>query len=119
MPKKGPSKNIARLNEDIKREMIDIIAAMRDPRLQGGLLTVTRVDTTNDLTQTKVYISVMDRPGGAKEVLQALQAARGHVRSEIASRMHIRKAPQVLFIEDDNAAYAAHINELLKDLKDE
>ena len=30
--------------------------------------------------------------------------------------MHIRKAPRLIFVEDDGAAYAAHINELLKEL---
>lgn len=116
MPKKPVSKNIGRLNEDIKRELIDIIGGMKDPRVKGGLMTVTRVDTANDLSQSKVYISVMGREGGAKEVVDALQAARGHVRSEISARMHIRRAPEFLFIEDDSAAYAAHINDVLKKL---
>ncbi|NLW79652.1 MAG: 30S ribosome-binding factor RbfA [Ruminococcaceae bacterium] len=116
MPKKPVSKNVSRLNEDIKRELIDIIGGMKDPRVKGGLLTIVRVDTTNDLAQCKVYVSVMDRPGGAKEVVDGLNAAKGHVRSEISSRMHIRRAPEMIFIEDDSAAYAAHINSVLKDL---
>lgn len=41
---------------------------------------------------------------------------RGHVRSEIAKRMHIRKSPSFRFIEDDGAAYAAHINKILGEL---
>lgn len=111
------SKNIARLNEDIKRELIDIIGNMKDPRIQGGLLTVTRVDTTSDLSQCKVYVSVLGKEGGAGQVINGLNAAKGHVRSEIASRMHIRHAPEFIFIEDDGAAYADHINRILKDLQ--
>ena len=42
--------------------------------------------------------------------------AAGHVRSEIAKRMHIRKSPAFRFIEDDGAAYAAHINKILGEL---
>ena len=30
--------------------------------------------------------------------------------------MHIRKAPRYVFVEDDGAAYAAHINEVLRGL---
>ena len=116
MPKKPVSKNVARLNEDMRRELTDIIGSMKDPRLKGGLLTVTRVETTSDLSVVKVYVSVMDRAGGAAEVVAALTAAKGHVRSEIAARMHIRKAPDPVFIEDDSAAYADHINKMLKDL---
>lgn len=116
MPKKPVSKNIARLNEDIKRELIDIIGNMKDPRIQGGLVTITRVETTSDLAQCKVYVSVMDHADGPKAVVDALKAAKGHVRSEIAGRMHIRKAPEMVFIEDDSAAYADKINKMLKDL---
>lgn len=117
MPKKPISKNNARLNEDMRRELIDIIGSMKDPRLQGGLLTITRVEVGSDLSQAKVYVSVLDENGSPAEVVKALTAAKGHVRSEIASRMHIRKAPEMVFIEDDSAAYADHINKVLKDLK--
>ncbi len=116
MPKRGPSKNISRLNEDIKREIIDIVAGMKDPRLKGGLLTITRVETASDLSQCKVYVSVMGKEGGADAMAKALNLAKGHVRSEIASRMHIRKAPEFVFMADEGAAYAAHINEMLRKL---
>ena len=42
--------------------------------------------------------------------------AAGHVRTEVSKKMHIRKAPRFIFVEDDGAAYAAHINELLRTL---
>ena len=92
-------KNMGRLSQDMKRELIAIIGKLKDPRLEGGLLTVTRLDVTPDLDVAKVYVSVM-----------------GHVRTEVSRKMHIRKAPRFIFIEDDGAAYAAHINALLKEL---
>ena len=52
----------------------------------------------------------------AAEAVKALNRAAGHVRTEISRRMHIRKAPRFVFVRDDGAAYAAHINELLADL---
>ena len=92
-------KNMGRLAQDMKREVIAIIGRLKDPRLEGGLLTVTRLDVTPDLDVAKVYVSVM-----------------GHVRTEVSKKMHIRKAPRFIFVEDDGAAYAAHINELLRSL---
>ncbi len=112
-------KNIGRLNEDLRRELTEIIRGMKDPRLKDGILSVTKVDVAQDLSSCKVYISVLDgqNQGATAEVVNALDAAKGHVRSEIAKRMqHIRRAPELLFIADENAAYAAHINELLKKL---
>lgn len=113
-----PSKNQGRMAQDMKRELIDIIGHMKDPRINGGILTVTRLDVTPDLDVAKVHISVMGREGGETEVIKALNRASGHVRTEISRRMHIRKAPRFVFVADDSAAYAAHINALLKQLDD-
>ena len=101
-------KNMGRLAQDMKRELIAIIGRLKDPRLEGGLLTVTRL--------AKVYVSVMGREDGPKPAIEALNRAAGHVRTEVSKKMHIRKAPRFIFVEDDGAAYAAHINELLRTL---
>lgn len=111
-----PSKNHGRMAQDMKRELIAIIGEMKDPRVAGGLLTVTRLDVTPDLDFAKVYISVMGREDGPQPVVKALNKASGHVRTEVSRRMHIRKAPRFVFVSDDGAAYAAHINALLQDL---
>ena len=99
-------KNMGRLAQDMKREVIAII----------GRLTVTRLDVTPDLDVAKVYVSVMGRADGPKPAIEALNRAAGHVRTEVSKKMHIRKAPRFVFVEDDGAAYAAHINELLREL---
>ena len=110
-------KNMGRLAQDMKREIIAILSRLKDPRLTaGGLLTVTRLDVTPDLDVAKVYVSVLGNPDGPAPVIQALNHSAGHVRTELSRKMHIRKAPRLIFVEDDGAAYAAHINELLKEL---
>ena len=109
-------KNMGRLAQDMKRELIAIIGRLKDPRLEGGLLTVTRLDVTPDLDVAKVYVSVMGREDGPKPASEALNRAAGHGRTEVSKKMHIRKAPRFFFVEDDGAAYAAHINQLLREL---
>ena len=109
----------ARLSEDIKKELIDVIKALKDPRLEGGLLTVMHVDVTPDLDVAKVYISVIGKENGTVEAVEALTHATGHIRTEISKRMHIRKAPAFRFVEDAGAAHAARINEILGELKSE
>ena len=74
-------------------------------------MTVTRLDVTPDLDVAKVYVSVMGREDGPKPAIEALNRAAGHVRTEVSKKMHIRKAPRFIFVED-----AAHINELLRTL---
>ena len=87
-------KNMGRLAQDMKREVIAIIGRLKDPRLEGGLLTVTRLDVTPDLDVAKVYVSVMGREDGPKPAIEALNRAAGHVRTEVSKKMHIRKAPR-------------------------
>ncbi|MBU3805898.1 MAG: 30S ribosome-binding factor RbfA [Candidatus Fournierella pullistercoris] len=112
-------KNQGRLTQDMKREVIGIISQMKDPRLSSGLLTVTRLDVTPDLDVAKVYISVLGKEEAAADAVKALNRASGHIRSEISRRMHIRKSPRFVFAQDDGAAYAAHINQVLADLNKE
>ena len=109
-------KNMGRLAQDMKRELIAIIGRLKDPRLEGGLLTITRLEVTPDLDVAKVYVSVMGRAEGARSAIDALNRAAGHIRTEVSRSMHIRKAPRFTFIEDGGAAYAAHIDQLLKEL---
>lgn len=114
------AKNQGRLAQDMKREIIGIIGQMKDPRLAAGLLTVTRLDVTPDLDQARVFVSVLGGQDAGDGAVKALNRAAGHVRTEISKRMHIRKAPRFVFVQDEGAAYAAHINELLAGLqKDE
>ena len=63
-------KNMGRLAQDMKRELIAIIGRLKDPRLEGGLLTVTRLDVTPDLDVAKVYVSVMGRPTARSPLLR-------------------------------------------------
>lgn len=113
------NKNQGRLAEDMKREVVSVIHTMKDPRLQSGLLTVMRVEVTPDLDVAKVHVSVLGGEGAAKEAVDALNRGAGYVRTEISRRMHIRKSPRFVFVADDGAAYAAHINQLLAGLQED
>ena len=53
------SNRIGRINEEIQRELAELIRSLKDPRVQT-LISITRVDTTPDLRYSKIYISVMD-----------------------------------------------------------
>ena len=79
-------KNMGRLAQDMKREVIAIIGRLKDPRLEGGLLTVTRLDVTPDLDVAKVYVSVMGREDGPKPAIEALNRAAGMCAPRSARR---------------------------------
>ena len=53
------SHRLGRITEDIHRELTAIFREVKDPRVQEGLISIVRVDVTNDLSYCTVYISSM------------------------------------------------------------
>ncbi len=105
---------INRINEEIQRELSSLIRTLKDPRLQGGLVTVTHVETTPDLRWCKVYISALDKTQ-EPEMLKGLKSAAGYLRRELGASLQLRYTPQLQFAGDDSIAKGAHILEMLRD----
>ncbi len=105
---------IQRINEEIQRELSSLIRTLKDPRLQGGLVTVTHVETTPDLRWCKVYISALDK-AQEPDMLKGLKSAAGYLRRELGAALSLRYTPQLQFAGDDSIAKGAHILEMLRD----
>ncbi len=105
---------INRINEEIQRELASLFRTLKDPRLQSGLVTITRVDTTGDLRYCRVSVSVLD-PNTEKDVMRGLRSAAGYLRREIGHKLQLRYTPELQFVADDSIAYGAHILEVLRD----
>ena len=109
-----PSNRIGRINEEIQRELSTLLRTLKDPRLQGGLLTITHVDTTSDRRWCKVYVSALDK-SQEKEMLKGLKSAAGYLRRELGAAVQLRYTPQLEFIADDSIQHGAHILQMLRD----
>ena len=53
-----PSNKLARINDDIQYVVSQLLREVKDPRVQQGMVSVTRVETTGDLKFSKVWLSV-------------------------------------------------------------
>ena len=103
---------ISRINDEIQRELSDLLRTVKDPRLHSTMVSITHVETTSDLRYAKIYISALDK-SYEKDTLKGLKSAAGYLRRELGSRLKMRKCPELHFIPDTSIAYSAHINELL------
>ena len=111
------SNRIARINEEIQRQISADIRRLKDPRVSGsGMVSVTRVDTTGDLRYAKIYVSVLDK-NQEKDVLKGLKSAGGFLRRELGSALGLRYTPELIFEADDSIAYGAHILEVMHDVE--
>ena len=109
------SNRIGRINEEIQRELANLIRTVKDPRVHG-LVSITAVDTTSDLRYAKVYVSVLDR-SDVNEVVRGLKSAGGYLRRELGTRLSLRDTPELVFERDDSIDKGAHILEVLKDIE--
>ncbi|KIL39205.1 ribosome-binding factor A [Gordoniibacillus kamchatkensis] len=105
----------SRVGEQIKKELSQLIQKeLKDPRI--GFLTITGVDVTGDLSQAKVYLSVLGTDEQKQDTLKALAKANGFLRTEIGKRIRLRKVPELLFKTDASVDYGSRIDHLLHQL---
>lgn len=102
-----------RISEEVMRALAESIRSVKDPRLQNGLVSITRCEVTGDLRYAKVYISVLGSEADAKEVMKGLKSASGWLRREVGSRVQLRYAPELVFTLDHSITHGAHISEVL------
>ena len=103
----------ARIDEEVKRALGDIIAHdVRDERL-SSMTSVTRVEVTTDLKFAKVYVSVYGTDEEKEQTLTALEHAAGFLRSQLAQRIDLRRAPELNFELDRSVDHSLHIAALL------
>lgn len=107
---------MGRTTEDVKRELTAILREMKDPRISDAMVSVVRVEVTNDLSYCSVYVSSMYGMEKSKAAAKALKNAAGFVRKELGNRLKLRHVPAPLFYATDSIEYSANINKLLNDL---
>lgn len=110
-----PSNKLARSNDDIQLVISKLLREIKDPRVNQGMISVTRVETTGDLRYSKIWLSVMGLQN-EKEFKKGLKSAAGWLRRELGSSLKLRNTPELTFELDHSIEYGAHINELISNL---
>ncbi len=110
---------VRRVAELIKKEISMIIRSqIKDPRV-AGLTSVTGVDLSRDLRYASVYISIYGSNEDKEETMEALRRATGFIRGEVGRRVRLRYTPELNFHLDSSIEYGAHIDSVIKSLKNE
>lgn len=108
-----------RINEEMKKEMANILRDIKDPRVQA-MVSVTAVDVTNDLKHAKIYLSIFGTNQEEEaETLEALNKAKGFMRHQLSRTLNLRNTPELRLIEDTTIDYGMHIDSLLREVMPE
>ena len=108
-----PSFKNSRMSEDIHRELTDILRSVKDPRV-SDLLSVVRVELSQDGSHCKVYVSSLRGWDDTVESVKGLKSAAGFVRRELFARLKMRKSPELHFIADDSIERGAEVTRKLE-----
>ena len=112
--RKNPNR-MDKINEELKREISNIINYEIKNTNVTGLISVTKVNTSPDLKHARVFVSFINSKS-VKNTLAALKSSAGFVRSKIAGKLNLRTTPEIIFELDDSMEYGQKIDMILKDI---
>ena len=110
------SNRIGRINEEIQTELASLIPNLKDPRVQGTMISITHVETTPDLRYAKVYASFLQEEKAA-DALKGLKSAGGWLRREVGNDLKLRYTPELMWALDDSITYGARLLSLINSLE--
>lgn len=114
---KKNSHRIIRINEELKHELAKIIRQdLKDPRVDS-LTSVLAVDTTPDLKQAKIYISVLGDKEKGQATIEGLTSSTGFIRRELARRINLRNTPELAFQLDHSIEYGIKMSKLIDEVQ--
>ena len=109
------SNRILLINEEIQKELSNLIRELKDPRVQNTMISITRVETTPDLRYTKVYVSFLQEEK-VKDAMAGLKSAAGFLRRQLGSNLQLRYSPEIVWALDDSITYGARMLNLINSL---
>jgi ribosome-binding factor A len=108
------SERMRRVNESVRQVLAEALPELKDPRI--GLITVTGVETANDLRHATVYVSVLGSSRKRKATLLGLEAAHGVLQSRLARELRMKRTPQLTFEYDPTVERGVRMTQLIDEL---
>jgi ribosome-binding factor A len=107
-----PSDRMRRVNEAVREVLSDGIAGdLNDPRI--GFVTVTGVETSPDLSHTRVFVSVLGDERARERSLAGLRSSHGVLQSRVAGELRLKRTPTLEFVYDESIERGMRMTELL------
>jgi ribosome-binding factor A len=108
------AERMRRVNESLRQVLSEALLDLKDPRI--GFVTVTGVDTSPDLRQATVYVSVLGGQKKRSASMTGLDAAHGVLQSRIARELHLKRTPTLTFAYDHAVAEGVRMSKLIDEL---
>ena len=107
----------ARVGDQIREELSELLTReVKDPGI--GLITITHVKVSPDLTLARAYWTIMGDAKSRKETSKALERATPFLRRQIAGRLRLKRVPELAFQYDESIAREERIETLLQEIRE-
>jgi len=103
-----------RVNEAVREVISEGVGELKDPRV--GFVTVTGVETSPDLRQATVFVSVLGSERKREETLEGLTAAHGVLQARVAQQLRMKRTPQLTFQYDPTVERGVRMTQLIDEL---
>jgi ribosome-binding factor A len=111
------TERMRRVNESLRQVLAETLPELKDPRI--GLVTVTAVETAQDLRHAVVYVSVLGNEKKRAATLRGLEAAHGVLQSRLARQLRMKRTPQLSFEYDPSVERGVRMSRLIDELASE
>ncbi len=113
------SRRVDRINGVLRQEISQLLSRqIKDPRL-NAVVTITQVQTSNDLRTARVFLSVLGDRETREKALEGIQSAATFLRRELRDRLTLRYTPFLTFLLDDSLENADHLLRLIDRIHEE
>jgi ribosome-binding factor A len=110
-----PTNRIEKLNSLIQQQVGEILKDTIETN--GGLVTVSRVETSGDARWAKVWISIVG--GDDDQILKSINQNLYDIQGELNRQLAMKMTPRLQFFLDTTPRYVQHIDELIHKIHSE
>ena len=103
-----------RVNESLRQVLSEGLLELKDPRI--GFVTVTGVETSPDLRQATVFVSVLGGEKKRNASMTGLDAAHGVLQSIISRELRMKRTPTLTFQSDHAVEHGVRMSRLIDEL---
>ncbi|WP_320663446.1 30S ribosome-binding factor RbfA [Prochlorococcus sp. MIT 1223] len=112
------SRRVEKFSSLIRKEVSQLIMqGLIDPKIATSIVTITGVQVSNDLQHCRIFVSLFGADSLKEDVFAGLENSSGFLKGELARRLKMRRAPEIVFKLDKGIEKGTSVLGLLDELQ--
>ena len=109
------SRRKQKINDLLRDRISEVLQRdVKDPRIHDAIISITSVDIAPNLSQAKVYVSILGSKSQQEDALIGCNAAAFFIRRKVGADLALRRLPEITFLHDTTIEEADKLNRLIR-----